>query len=86
MIGIVVAQLYRLQHSPNPGANFGYFVLSEPLSSLFQVSAILVLLLGCVRFYRQQTAMSRGKVHVGGWDLYTVMGFMILVRLCSVLA
>ncbi|KAF1824533.1 uncharacterized protein K489DRAFT_184379 [Dissoconium aciculare CBS 342.82] len=83
MLGVLIAQLYRLQHSPSPGVIFGYYVLSLPLSILFQCAAILVLGLGCIRFYRQQAAMARGKVHAGGWDLYTLMGsaFMLMITL-----
>jgi hypothetical protein len=79
MLGVLIAQLYRLQHSPSPGVIFGYYVLSLPLSILFQCAAILVLGLGCIRFYRQQAAMARGKVHAGGWDLYTLMGSAFMV-------
>jgi uncharacterized membrane protein YidH (DUF202 family) len=83
MLGVLIAQLYRLQHSPSPGVVFGYYLLSLPLSILFQCAAVLVLLLGCIRFYRQQAAMARGKVHAGGWDLYTLMGCVFMVCVCD---
>jgi uncharacterized membrane protein YidH (DUF202 family) len=83
MLGVLIAQLYRLQHSPSPGVVFGYYLLSLPLSILFQCAAVLVLFLGCTRFYRQQAAMARGKVHAGGWDLYTLMGCVFMVCICD---
>ncbi|KAK0367232.1 hypothetical protein LTR94_000229 [Friedmanniomyces endolithicus] len=79
MLGITVAQLYRLQHSAVPDAKLGYFILSKPIAGLFQCSAICVILMGSVRFYRQQHAMSVGKVHVGGWEILTIMGLVFLV-------
>ncbi|KAK0946417.1 hypothetical protein LTR29_002179 [Friedmanniomyces endolithicus] len=78
MLGITVAQLYRLQHSANPDAKLGYFLLSKPIAGLFQCSAICVILIGSVRFYRQQHAMSVGKVHVGGWEILSIMGLVFL--------
>jgi uncharacterized membrane protein YidH (DUF202 family) len=83
MLGVLIAQLYRLQHSPSPGVVFGYYLLSLPLSILFQCAAVLILLLGCIRFYRQQAAMARGKVRAGGWDLYTLMGCVFMVCVCD---
>ena len=81
MLGITVAQLYRLQHSAVPDAKLGYFILSKPIAGLFQCSAITVVIVGSVRFYRQQHAMSVGKVHVGGWEILTIMGLVFLVSL-----
>jgi hypothetical protein len=79
MLGVVVAQLYRLQHSPTPDPKFGYFVLSKPISCIFQVSAVSVALLGCVRFFRQQHAMAIGKVQAGGWELMIIGVYVLLV-------
>jgi hypothetical protein len=79
MLGVVVAQLYRLQHSPTPDPKFGYFVLSKPIACIFQVSAVCVTLLGCVRFFRQQYAMSIGKVRAGGWEMMIIGVYVLLV-------
>jgi uncharacterized membrane protein YidH (DUF202 family) len=78
MLGVIIAQLYRLQHSPTPDPKFGYFVLSKPISCIFHVSAICVALLGSLRFFRQQHAMAIGKVQAGGWELM-IIGVYILV-------
>jgi hypothetical protein len=68
----MIAQLYRLQHSEDPSPIFGYFVLSKPLSVIFQSSALCVVILGCIRFWRQQSAMAIGKMHAGGWELISI--------------
>lgn len=86
MLGVIIAQLYRLQHSQSPDPTFGYFVLSKPISSIFHVSAICVALLGSVRFFRQQHAMAIGKVQAGGFELMIIGVYVLmvsaLVRIC----
>jgi uncharacterized membrane protein YidH (DUF202 family) len=72
MMGTILAQLYRLEHRPNPSKVFGYFVLSKPLAVIFQCAALLIALMGGIRFYRQQHAMAIGKVRAGGWELMSV--------------
>lgn len=72
MIGVLIAQLYRLQHAPETDPLFGYFVLSRPLACIFQCAAGSMILLGAFRFWRQQNAMARGKVHAGGWEVLTI--------------
>ncbi|KAH0368390.1 hypothetical protein KCU65_g4012, partial [Aureobasidium melanogenum] len=84
MLGIVTAQLFSLQRSPDPENDpvFGYHTLGKPLAGLFQSAAIVVILIGGHRFWRQQMNMARGKVWAGGWEIWTIMGFMLLVS-CS---
>lgn len=86
MLGIVTAQLFSLQRSPDPENDpvFGYHTLGKPLAGLFQSAAIVVILIGGHRFWRQQMNMARGKVWAGGWEIWTIMGFMLLVS-CSLL-
>ncbi|KAH0009778.1 hypothetical protein KCU78_g10579, partial [Aureobasidium melanogenum] len=81
MLGIVTAQLFSLQRSPDPKNDpvFGYHALGKPLAGLFQSAAIVVILIGGHRFWRQQMNMARGKVWAGGWEIWTIMGFMLLV-------
>lgn len=87
MIGILVAQLYRLQHTATPDPILGYFILSKPLACIFQGSALCMACVGAHRFFRQQSMMARGKVHAGGWELSLSASFVLLVwRLNSVLA
>lgn len=85
MLGVVVAQLYRLQHTATPDPVFGYFALSKPLSAILQCSALGVVLLGGIRFWRQQSAMTRGKVHACGFEILTIMIFVALVGLSFVI-
>ncbi|KAK4984952.1 hypothetical protein LTR50_006292 [Elasticomyces elasticus] len=73
MIGVLIAQLYRLQHSLIPSTTFGYFVISKPLAAIFEIAAIVLVLLGAYRSWRQQNAMARGKVWVGGWEIWWIM-------------
>jgi len=80
MIGVTVAQLYRLQHTEHPNSVFGYFVLSKPVASMFQCAALGTALLGAVRFFRQQSAMAIGRVHAGGWEVFTIGFFVFFVR------
>lgn len=38
--------------------------------------AIVVLLVGAIRFWRLQRALVRGKAMAGGWEVSLVMGLM----------
>nr|POE58025.1 hypothetical protein CFP56_74889 [Quercus suber] len=78
--GVFLLQLYRLQHSEHPDPVFGYYVLGRPVACLFQVSALAVLLLGSVRFFRQQQAMAAEKVYAGGWE-FSMVGLWSLLML-----
>ena len=79
MLGIVTAQLFSLQHSQHPDPVFGYHALGRPLAALFQSAAIVVILVGGHRFWRQQMNMARGRVWAGGWEIWSIMAFMLLV-------
>lgn len=82
MLSVIIAQLFRLEHAQRPDKVFGYFALGIPLACVCTGTAIVVLLLGAHRFWRQQNAILRGKVHAGGWEML-VIGLMIaLVGLC----
>ena len=72
MVSVIIAQLFRLEHSQNPNKVFGFFVLGIPLACICIGAAIVVLLLGTHRFWRQQNAMMRGKVHAGGWEINAI--------------
>jgi hypothetical protein len=83
MLGVIVAQLYRLQHTQSPDPVFGYFALSKPLSAILHCSALGMVLLGGVRFWRQQAAIARGKVYACGFEVLIIMASMALVSLSS---
>ena len=81
MISVIIAQLFRLEHSQNPNKVYGYFALSIPLACICIGAAIVVLLLGAYRSWRQQNAILRGKVHAGGWEMNAIGLTIALVRL-----
>jgi len=79
MTGIVIAQLFRLQHSYSPNQTFGFYVAGIPLAGCFILAGMVVVVLGAIRFWRQQRAMVRGKVWAGGWEINVIMAGSILV-------
>jgi len=86
MIGITVAQLFRLQHSPSPNTVFGFYVLGKPLSCLCQGAAIYALILGAYRTWRQQNAIVRGKAISGGFEvLFLGAGIFVILLMFFVL-
>lgn len=78
MLGTLIAQLFRLQHSGNPGTTLGFYEIGVPLATACNGAAAIVVLLGAYRFWRQQNALARGKVYAGGWE---VVGIGLLVLL-----
>lgn len=81
MTGVIITQLFRLQHTANPNLNLGFFVLGVPVAASFIGLAILVLLIGAYRFWSQQRAMIRGTVYAGGWDISLIMLLSIILCL-----
>ncbi|KAF2099369.1 hypothetical protein NA57DRAFT_74870 [Rhizodiscina lignyota] len=79
MTGVTVAQLFRLQHSINPDPDFGYYVVGVPIGVTFVCASIFVVLVGAFRFWRQQSAMFRGKCFAGGWEIVAIMGLSIIL-------
>jgi uncharacterized membrane protein YidH (DUF202 family) len=69
MQGVLIAQLFRLQRSPTSEDRLRFYEVGIPLSVTCHCVAVLVALIGAYRFWRQQSAISRGKVHAGGWEL-----------------
>lgn len=78
MLGTLIAQLLRLQHSANPEPTIGFYEIGVPLATACNGVAAIVVLLGAYRFWRQQNALARGKVYAGGWE---VVGIGLLVLL-----
>lgn len=73
MQGVLISQLFRLQQ---PGDRLKFYVAGKPLAVTCHCVAILVALIGAFRFWRQQGAISVGRVHAGGWELNAV-GFLL---------
>ena len=82
MLGIVIAQLFRLQHTIDPSKTFGYFILGKPLAAVLECVAMATALIGAHRFWRQQMAMMRGKCLAGGWEIVAIgVGVIVVSRL-----
>jgi uncharacterized membrane protein YidH (DUF202 family) len=88
MTGVLIAQLFRLQHAANPNTHLGFYIIGRPLSITFIGMGILVVIVGAYRFWKLQHAMVRGKARTGGWEVLLIMGMSMLVseirqaRLC----
>ena len=79
VVSVIIAQLFRLQHTERPNKQIGYFVLGIPLACIFIGAAMVVQLMGTYRFWRQQNAMLRGKVHAGGWEINVIAVVYLVV-------
>lgn len=74
MTGVLIAQLFRLQHVDDPNPEFGFYVIGRPLSIAFIGMGFLVVIVGAIRFWRLQNGLVRGKAVAGGWEVLVVMG------------
>ncbi|KAJ6093595.1 hypothetical protein N7486_008884 [Penicillium sp. IBT 16267x] len=72
MQGVVIAQLFRLQRAPSDQDRLRFYQVGIPLAVSCHGVAVLVALIGAFRFWRQQNAISLGKIHAGGWELNSV--------------
>ncbi|KIM97992.1 hypothetical protein OIDMADRAFT_182346 [Oidiodendron maius Zn] len=81
MLGITIAQLFRLQHTPHPSAVFGFFVLGKPLSCICQGAAIFTLAMGTFRTWRSQNAIVRGKAISGGFEIVSLTAGIFIILL-----
>ncbi|KAJ6010062.1 hypothetical protein N7499_004535 [Penicillium canescens] len=82
--GVLIAQLFRLPAVMALEDRLGFYRVGVPLSITCHCVAIVVALVGAYRFWRQQNAIARGKVHAGGWELNSVgilLGCIILTTL-----
>ncbi|KAJ5104240.1 hypothetical protein N7532_004769 [Penicillium argentinense] len=79
MQGVLVAQLFRLQRTGVKEDRLRFYQVGIPLSVTCHCVAIVVAVIGAYRFWRQQSAISRGKVHAGGWELNSVGILLFLV-------
>ncbi|EOA86403.1 hypothetical protein ACJQWK_05907 [Exserohilum turcicum] len=80
MTGIIIAQLFIVQHSPTPKP-FGFHRIGRPLSATFICLAIVVLIIGALRFWRLQRALVGGKALAGGWEVSAIMGLVTCLLL-----
>ncbi|KAJ5617372.1 hypothetical protein N7537_002486 [Penicillium hordei] len=83
MQGVLVAQLFRLQRPSQTVDRLSFHEVGIPLSVACHVVAVVVALIGAFRFWRQQNAITRGKVYAGGWELNSVGILLFIVILAS---
>lgn len=83
MLGVLIAQLFRLQQTVNPEPTLGFYAVGVPLATACNGAAVAVVLLGACRFWRQQSALARGKVYAGGWEIILIGLVVLLVGLGS---
>ena len=83
MMGVFIAQFFRMQHSAAPNPVLGFYVIGIPLSAILQLFAILVLLIGSLRFFKLQKTMALGRIISGGWEVLVVGGSSIVVRVTT---
>jgi hypothetical protein len=79
MLGVFIAQLMRLNHAPNPNPILGYFAVSIPLACICHVMAVIMTVVGCIRFLKYQKTMALGGALSGGWEVSTVGVLAFLV-------
>ena len=81
MQGVLIAQLFRLQRHPpeKPGSKIGFYEISVPLSASCHGIAAIVAFVGAYRFWKQQNAISKGKIYAGGWELNFIGTLVALV-------
>ncbi|EXJ79049.1 hypothetical protein A1O3_08550 [Capronia epimyces CBS 606.96] len=81
VLGVIVAQVLRIQHSLAPNPIIGFFVVSVPLSCVCLGTAIVISTLGALRFLRCQKEMARGYAVSGGWEIKCIGTLTTLVIL-----
>jgi uncharacterized membrane protein YidH (DUF202 family) len=75
--GVLIAQLFRLQNTL-PSTRFDFYTVGIPLSVAFQGCALVVAIIGAIRFWRQQHAIATGKVYAGGWEMNCI-GWLAMI-------
>lgn len=81
LLSVIVSQLQILQHSSHPDPVFGFYTLGKPLAIGLILCAILISLLGWMRWWRWQRTLLRGKAMSGGWELAMTGGIGMAVIL-----
>ena len=76
MQGVLIAQLFRLQHMASPDLALGFYEVGVPLSVTCYGAAIIIASLGAYRFWKQQNMVALGTVYAGGWEL-NLIGILI---------
>ncbi|PYI08765.1 hypothetical protein BO78DRAFT_395361 [Aspergillus sclerotiicarbonarius CBS 121057] len=83
MQGVVIAQLFRLQHLASPDNALGFYEVGIPLAVSCYGVAILIAFMGAYRFWKQQNVVALGTVYAGGWELNCIGGMIGLIVLTT---
>ena len=84
-LGTTIRQLFLLTKSDGSTSN-ATSPYGEASAVACMVLAAIVALSGAFRFWRQQNAMARAKVHASGWDVYIVGLAGLAVRATNIQA
>jgi len=79
LFGVLNAQLFRLNKSPLPGAAFNFYDVGVPLACCCYMVAILLTVIGMLKYLRCQNLMAQGMALAGGWEILTAGGVALLV-------
>ena len=81
MAALIVAQLFPLE--PSLSSKLSYARLAKPLTVVIICEALVAVLFGATRFWRQQNAVVRGKVYTASWEPLGVGAIIGLVRIMT---
>jgi hypothetical protein len=84
-MGALFAQFYAILNQKEHEKGFGFRTIGIPLSCMCHAFATMIAITGACRFFSQQSALARGKVYTGGWELNSVGVFTGLVSVLSFL-
>lgn len=84
MMGVVIAQLMRLNTTDSPDPVFGYHTVAIPLSCACHLSAMMVVIVGASRFLHWQDQIAQGYAISSGWELLLIIGLSLAVSSCKV--
>ncbi|KAI5847409.1 hypothetical protein DFP73DRAFT_545248 [Morchella snyderi] len=71
MLSVVTAQLTVINHAPNP-STFGFRAVGKPLSIVLACCALIISIVGVLRWWRLQNGLLRGVAISGGRELVVV--------------
>jgi uncharacterized membrane protein YidH (DUF202 family) len=80
--GVVIAQMSKIQHAIHPDRKheIKYYVLGVPQAAVCQLLAMVIIVIGACRFFKQEHAIKRGQAHSGGWEVLMTAGLILAVR------
>ena len=71
--GVVITQLFVLQHLDS--------TKGKVLGAILAFGGIFTCLLGCIRYFRQQSLLVQGRILCGGWHSTIILVLMTMIIL-----